>query len=126
MNTFQRSISRLLIACLIGLGVPMPAGATLIGTGHALQSPARAEVSAFLQREDVRSQLQALGVNPAAAHERVSALSDEEVVALAGRIDDAPAAGADVIGALLFVFIVLLVTDILGFTKVFPFTRSVR
>ena len=24
------------------------------------------------------------------------------------------------------VFIVLLVTDILGFTKVFPFTRSVR
>ena len=34
--------------------------------------------------------------------------------------------GSDVLGAVLFVFIVLLVTDILGLTKVFPFTRSVR
>ena len=31
-----------------------------------------------------------------------------------------------VIGVILFVFFVLLVTDILGFTKVFPFTRSIR
>jgi hypothetical protein len=31
-----------------------------------------------------------------------------------------------VVGAIVFIFVVLLVTDILGLTKVFPFTRSVR
>ena len=43
---------------------------------------------------------------------------------LAGEIDKAPAGG--IIEVILFVFFVLLVTDILCFTKVFPFTRSIR
>jgi hypothetical protein len=65
------------------------------------------------------------GVTPQAALERVAAMSDAEVAQLAGRIEQAPA-GGDVLGILFTVFIVLLVTDIMGFTKVFPFTRSVR
>jgi hypothetical protein len=40
-------------------------------------------------------------------------------------MDKAPAGGG-IIGAIVLVFLVLLLTDILGFTKVFPFTRSVR
>ena len=60
-----------------------------------------------------------------AAVERVNAMSDAEVAQLAGRIDQAPA-GGDVLGMLFTIFIILLVTDILGLTKVFPFTRSVR
>ena len=39
---------------------------------------------------------------------------------------DALPAGGDLIGAALIVFLVLLATDIMGYTKVFPFTRSVR
>ena len=35
-------------------------------------------------------------------------------------------AGGDILGLVFTVFIILLVTDILGLTKVFPFTRSVR
>ena len=46
-------------------------------------------------------------------------------ISLAGRMDQAPA-GGEFLGLLFTVFIVLLVTDILGLTKVFPFTRSVR
>jgi hypothetical protein len=42
------------------------------------------------------------------------------------QIDQDPAGAADVVGVLFTVFIILLVTDILGLTKVFPFTRSVR
>ena len=45
---------------------------------------------------------------------------------LAARIDQLPAGGEGIIGALLIVFIVLLITDILGFTKVFPFTKPVK
>jgi hypothetical protein len=55
----------------------------------------------------------------------VNALTDQEAQTLAARIHDAPA-GAGIIGTLFTVFVILLVTDILGFTKVFPFTRSIR
>ena len=65
------------------------------------------------------------GVKPATAKARVSALSDEEVAAIAGKIDSPPA-GGEFIGALVFVFVLLLVTEILGFTKVYNFTRSVE
>ena len=64
-------------------------------------------------------------MNPAEARKRIAALSDEEVAAISSRIDALPA-GGEIVGALLFVFVLLLVTDILGFTKIFPFTRSVR
>jgi hypothetical protein len=55
-------------------------------------------------------------------------LSDDEVEHLAGRLDSLPA-GGDVEGVLwiaFLVFLVLLVTDILGFTKVFSFTRPAK
>jgi hypothetical protein len=60
---------------------------------------------------------------------RVAALSDEEVAQLAAKIDSLPVgadAGASIIGALVLIFIVLLITDILGVTKVFPFTRPIK
>ncbi len=85
----------------------------------------RERVSAFLARAEIRDALQAQGVSPEATTERVQAMSDAEVAQLAGRIDQAPA-GGDILGVLFTIFIVLLVTDILGLTKVFPFTRSVR
>ena len=67
-----------------------------------------------------------LGVSPTQAQARVASLSDAEVSRLAGEIETSPAAGNGVVGAVVFVFLVLLVTDLLGLTKVFPFTRSVR
>ena len=76
-------------------------------------------------KDDVRKALQSQGVDGNAALERVQAMSDAEVAQLAGRIDQAPV-GGDILGLIFTVFIVLLVTDILGLTKVFPFTRSVR
>ncbi|MFN7505563.1 MAG: PA2779 family protein [Limnobacter sp.] len=52
-------------------------------------------------------------------------MTEEEAQKLAAHIENAPA-GAGIVGVLFTVFIILLVTDILGLTKVFPFTRSVR
>jgi len=66
-----------------------------------------------------------MGVDPAQARERVKALDDQQVRDLAARIDQLPA-GGDVLGIIVTIFIVLLITDILGFTKVFPFTRAIR
>jgi hypothetical protein len=73
----------------------------------------------------VIAQLEKLGVNTSDAQVRVAALTDAEAASLAGQIDSLPA-GGDVVGALVLIFVILLVTDILGLTKVFPFTRSKR
>lgn len=92
----------------------------------AATSQQRADVVSWLQRDDVRQELTRLGVSSDQAVERVSALSDEEVLRLHGRMDQAQAAGNGLVGALVFIFVLLLVTDLLGLTKVYPFTRSVR
>ena len=72
------------------------------------------------------ARLEALGARRADVQARVDALSDEEVLQLAARLDSLPAGGDGFIGALVFVFLVLLITDIIGLTKVFPFTRPIK
>lgn len=84
----------------------------------------RARIIAALSRDDVQSALVARGIDPAQAEERVAALTDEEASTMANQLDSAPAGG--IIGAIVLIFVVLLITDILGFTKVYPFTRSLR
>lgn len=88
----------------------------------------RDRVAAFLARDDVQRALVSQGVDPAEAKNRVAALSDAEVEKIAGQLDNLPAGAGvgSVVGAVVFIFIVLLITDILGFTNIFPFTRSVQ
>lgn len=131
MNPFKRLVAFTLMASTTLMGLPMAAHAGLVTTEEVSAVPSalvernRDKVTAFLSRVDVRAELEAQGVNGAAAAERVQAMTDAEVAQLASRVDQAPA-GAGVVGAFVTVFIVLLVTDIVGLTKVFPFTRSVR
>ena len=103
-----------------------PAADTLIETSEVLAAtPVKERVQALLARDEVRAALAERGVAPAQLQARVDALTDDEARELAKRLDQAPA-GGDVLGILFTVFIVLLVTDILGLTKVFPFTRPIR
>ncbi len=129
-NRFVRMTSRLLIACMLSLSLPMQAayagmiGVDQIAQAEQLQSQ-RDRIKSFLDREDVVKAMQAQGLEAGTAQSRVDALTDQEVQQVAGKIDTLPA-GGDILGILFTIFIVLLVTDILGFTKVFPFTRSAR
>ena len=129
MKSFKQFVSTCLIVCIAAGGFPLAAQARIVATEEitapAQASTSRDTVNSFLARDDVRQAILGQGVSPQAAAERVAAMSDSEVAQLAGRIDQAPA-GGDVLGILFTVFIVLLVTDIMGLTKVFPFTRSVR
>ena len=126
MNAFNRCMARLLIICTFALGMPLPVSADIVTTDQVYASSERDRVRSFLDRSDVQSQMQALGVDANAARARVDALTDEEAAKLAGHIDQLPAGASDVLGVLLVVFIILLITDILGLTKIFPFTRSIR
>jgi hypothetical protein len=132
MKSFKKIVSTGLIVCMTAAGLPFSAQARIVATEEitapavtSTESTSRATVNQFLARDDVRQAMLGQGVSSQAALERVAAMSDSEVAQLAGRIDQAPA-GGDVLGILFTVFIVLLVTDIMGLTKVFPFTRSVR
>ncbi len=135
MNRLNRWIASLVAVCVSFAGFLLPAQAALVTTeqvavqqgfgGLGDTAAQRNLVNATLARADVGAALQMRGVSVEQAAERVAALSDAEVAALAHNIETAPA-GADVLGLLFTVFIVLLITDILGLTKVFPFTRTVR
>jgi hypothetical protein len=129
----RRLLTALVAACVSFTGFMQSANAALIGTeqvavtqGMQAEGAARAHVLATLDRADVVQGLQARGVDPQQVRARVDALSDAEVAQLSHQIDSAPAGASDILGIILTIFVVLLITDILGFTKVFPFTRSIR
>jgi hypothetical protein len=113
------------IACLLilSLAVPLPAHAAMVATHDAL---GRERLLIVLDRADLQVQLQGYGVSPDDVRARVAALTDAEAAALAARIDELPAGGVSILSAILIVFLVLLLTDILGYTKVFPFTRPIK
>jgi hypothetical protein len=104
--------------------------AGLITTGEVAAAEAKPGAGAertlvlqALQRAEVKAKMQELGVDPDAALERVAALSDEEISSLSKDIETAPAGGNDVLVIALVVFLVLLLTDILGYTNIFPFVK---
>lgn len=126
MNAFYRCMARVLIVCTMALGMPLPASADIVTTDQIYAGAERDRVRSFLDRADVQAQMQSLGVDVSVARARVDALTDEEVAQLADRIDQLPAGADSIWGVLLAIFVILLITDILGLTKIFPFTRSVR
>jgi hypothetical protein len=133
IETCLRSV--LVVALAWGILLLGPAGnvarAERVSTAAVLdaraEQRAHARVRAFLARDDVREQLRGLGVDPAEAEARVASLSDAEAQALAGRLDTLHAGGdaiGVIVGAALLVFLVLLLTDILGLTDVFNFVKK--
>ena len=83
----------------------------------------RERLRVTLDREEVKQQLRAQGVSPDQLQARVDALTDAEVQQLAAKMDQLPA-GGDALGIALVVFLVLLLTDILGYTDIFPFVKK--
>jgi len=124
--TLRRLIASLLVICI---AVPLPSQAAMLATDTALGAVQRDQVNLLLERADVQARLADFGVKAADVKARVAALTDDEIAKLAAQIDGLPAgadAGGSLIGALVLIFIVLLITDILGLTKIFPFTRPIK
>lgn len=121
MQNFLRAFVIPLLALSLGLQGSALAG--VVGTEAMLaesapQSAARATVEAELAREQVRSQMAAMGVEPAAVEARLAALSERELAELADSIESAPAGGS-VLGVVGAVFVVLLILEAVGVTDVF-------
>ena len=88
-QAFVRSISRLLIVCLAWL--PLQSQAELIGTTQSVAAAGAQADAAKAARSGLIGALQEYGLASEQAKARVAALTDAEVVALAGRVADAPA-----------------------------------
>jgi hypothetical protein len=135
MPSLNRTVANILVVSLCALGLPIPAvQAELVATDRVETTrqdgfSGRELLGSLLDRADVRAALERQGVSAVDAKARVNALSDDEVERLAARFDSLPAAGSGLESALwlgFLVFVILLVTDILGFTKVFSFTRPAK
>jgi hypothetical protein len=98
------------------------ASAGWIPTRPTVDGPQGRLVS-LIERDQISQALQSLGIDLDEARRRAAGLSNAEARAALDRLDSLPAGGNAVVGAVLVIFLVLLVTDILGFTDVFPFVR---
>lgn len=132
LRRFRRVIALPIIGLMLALAMPMGAAqAALVTTEQAVDKAAadsaRARVAAVMARDDVRGEMRNMGIDPDEAAARVASLSDAEVQQVAARIDAMPA-GQDavgaIVGAVVIIFLVLLITDLLGYTDIFPFIKK--
>ena len=133
VSTIQKRkiISILLIITLTTFSIiSSPARAAMVNTGAVCKQNwhdlSRERIIMFIDRSEVQNQLEAWGVDSDEAKARVDCLTDQEIERISARIDQLPAGGVlgAVVGAALIIFIVLLITDILGFTDVFTFVKK--
>ncbi|MEQ6340251.1 MAG: PA2779 family protein [Gammaproteobacteria bacterium] len=131
LRRIAKPISHFVILAFLWLGVQLPAAhAGIVGTETLVSSEQaqqdRAHILKLLERKDVQEQLVAYGVDAEQAKARVNSLTDTEMRSLAGQLDQLPAGGDSVVGILFAIFIILLITDILGLTNIFPFVKHRR
>lgn len=128
IRRFLRPISILASLAFVPMSLYMPAAqAAMVSTevivAAADAAQARQQIEATLAREDVKQALLEQGVKAEDVQTRVAALTDEEAMQLAAQLDELPA-GGDGLGLVVFVFLVLLITDILCLTDIFPFVKK--
>ena len=123
-----RNIARAMLICFAPFAVFAPvAQAGMIGTDQIISSTQaqsdRAHLIESLSRADLADQLRSAGVDPVQLQDRVASLTDDEVAMLNEQLDELPAGGG-ILGIAVFIFVVLLITDILGYTEIFPFVKK--
>lgn len=107
---------------LLSVGYIQPSSAGILTTQQIVRADQRqntiSRLEATLLREDVAAQLVEYGVEPSAVMARVDNMTIDELNDLEGRIND-QVAGADAVGIIGAVFLVLLVLELVGITDVF-------
>lgn len=130
-HPFRQATVVLLVTVFSVVSVLLPAAkAALVPTDRVLSTAegeeTRDRLQAMLSRADVQAQLEAWGVDHREAQARVASLSDQELQTFSAHMEELPAGGST-LGTIavvsLIAFLVLLVTDIMGYTDIFPFTR---
>ena len=129
MQLMQRQLAWFLSAVLILMPVTS-VQAAMIGTDQIINqadsSLTQEKLQQFLDREATQKQLYAWGVSPDWIKERVNNLTDVELARINQGIDNLNAGGDSILGILLIIFIVFVITDVIGATNIFPFIHPVN
>lgn len=124
----QKIISLIALIGFMGF-VTLPVQAAMVTTPDVLQSQQseydRQQLVELLDREDVQKQLLDYGVAPEQVKDRVNKMTDAEVAQLNEQIADMPAGGG-ILGAVLLIFVVFIITDVIGATDIFSFVHPVN
>jgi len=129
LQSMRKPVAGLVILAISSFSISWaPAHAAMVSTDKILkQNLDRERLTILLDRSEVRKQLEAWGVKSEEAKAWIDSLTDQEISEIVARIDQMPAGGSAIgilVGGALLVFFVLLVTDILGYTDVFPFVKG--
>jgi hypothetical protein len=118
----------LLATSLLGASIA-PAQAAMVGTAQVIAAEQgalnRAQLASMLEREDLQLQLAAMGVDVQQAKARVASLTDAEVARINQQIEKLPA-GADALGVVLTIIVIFIITDLVGWTDIFPFVHPIK
>jgi hypothetical protein len=124
MNKYKVNLVSIITALVFFVGMPQAANAGMVGT-HNLLPQGLTQLDQQQARQSMKNQLVDLGVEPEMAKARIDSLSDQQVAEISSQLSDLPA-GADAGGILLTIFIVFVITDVIGATDIFPFIHPVR
>lgn len=127
-------VSKLVLSFVLGVSLfTQVLSAQIVSTGAVIGQPtavsSKEKLVQIISRADVAKRFQEMGVDSKVIEARIASMTDEEASKMAHQIDTLPAgadAGGAIIGAIVLIFIVLLITDILGVTKVFNFTEPIN
>ena len=111
-------LTRCLLIAVAAFAVSLPSQAAMVGTAQVQSSQLSIDLGSIAAKRDwIEEQLVGGGVEAKDAESRVAAMTDAQVVQIHQRIDEAPAGGAD---ALVIVILVLVITELMGYTDIVP------
>ena len=111
-------LTRCLLIALAAFAVSLPSQAAMVGTAQMQSSQLSIDLGSIAVKRDwIEEQLVVGGVEAKDAESRVAAMTDAQVVQIHQRIDESPAGGAD---ALVIVILVLVITELMGYTDIIP------
>ena len=129
MIHFLRRPIAVLLSLLLALAPMIPVQAAMIGNEQVInqhqQGQTRDSLQQLLQQQSARQQLQALGVSPDLVKSRIDSLTDSELARINRHVDTLDA-GGNILGILLVIFVVFVITDVIGATDIFPFIHPVN
>jgi hypothetical protein len=118
-QNFMPGVARVMAALMLAVSVLMPAQAAMIETEALIAPPTTSDARAALA-----DRLVALGVERDSAQQRVALLSDEQAAQVLAQAEELPA-GAGALEVIGLIVVILIVTDLLGITDVFPFIKKI-
>ena len=128
MNKYRRPLS-LLLSLLMLLASFGNAQAAIISNSQVMddleQANNKAALLQTIHQVEVQEQLVRMGVSTADIENRINNMTEEEIAQLNQQIDELPA-GGDILGIIVLLFIIFVITDVIGATDIFPFIHPVN